>query len=347
MIRLDRLFRSVKNYYEFEQLLDEHQVAWLCTQESYETVTSTGRLKVNLMLSVAQNEAEKASERIKFVFDSKRERGELTSGSIPLGFRKENKKLVIDEQTAPIIRDVFRIYIEQRSATEAQRALRAAGYDYTNKAVYNILRNRKYADNGLVDAATWKRAQELNESRSCRYAPVNTFLFTGLIECPSCGRRLTANKRRDRNQTYYRCHEAQFGRCDWHGFAREDRLEQYLLDNLQGELSRQVNAEMKPKKKKVALDPNRIKAKMSKLKDLYLNDLIQKDEYEKSYRELEGQLESIEAVKASNLPTAAFVGEGMKLYEGLDRTHRKAFWSRIIRNIKPAGEEYEITFMSI
>ena len=63
--KLDRWFRNVGDYYEIQRVLDDCGVAWKAIWEDYETETASGRLKVNIMLSVAQDEADRTSERLK------------------------------------------------------------------------------------------------------------------------------------------------------------------------------------------------------------------------------------------------------------------------------------------
>lgn len=92
--KLDRWFRSVADYYQVQTLLDSYKVPWRAIWEDYETETSTGLFKVNIMLSVSQNEADKTSERTKEAVKYRRLRGDFVGGKCPRGYRRENKKLV-------------------------------------------------------------------------------------------------------------------------------------------------------------------------------------------------------------------------------------------------------------
>ena len=83
-IKLDRWFRNIADYYEVQKILDDHHVHWIATEEDYDTTTANGRLHLNIKLSIAQDESDRTSERIKFVFDSKVKRGEVISGKVPL-----------------------------------------------------------------------------------------------------------------------------------------------------------------------------------------------------------------------------------------------------------------------
>lgn len=55
-LKLDRWFRNVREYHIVQEILEAHNVTWQATMEEYDTVTANGRLRVNIMLSVAENE---------------------------------------------------------------------------------------------------------------------------------------------------------------------------------------------------------------------------------------------------------------------------------------------------
>ena len=108
--KLDRFFRSVKLYYQAMETLDRHGVAWEAIQEDYETVTASGRFKVNIMLSVAEDEADRTSERVKNVMEAKRQRGEYVGGT-PFGYTKKDSKLYVNEETYPALQALFEEFI--------------------------------------------------------------------------------------------------------------------------------------------------------------------------------------------------------------------------------------------
>lgn len=93
--KLDRWFRNIAEYYKVQEILEKGHVDWKTILEDYDTSTANGRLKINIMLTVAQDEADRTSERIKAVFDSKREKNEPLGGTTPFGYRREGKILVI------------------------------------------------------------------------------------------------------------------------------------------------------------------------------------------------------------------------------------------------------------
>ena len=335
-IKLDRWFRNVEAYYQVQPILDQHNVAWKTVLEDYETVTASGRLKVNIMLSVAQDEADRTSERIKFVFADKRNKGEWVSGNIPYGYRKENKRMVIDEETAPIARAIFNHYIDSRSVYNTVRWVYAQyGLKRSYDGIKDMLKNPKYLGGNnyppLIDRETFSHVQELMTMRSTRNSSNDKvpYQFSGLVYCKECGRKMKAN--RPNNWEYYSCATRwDSGRCENHISVRQDKLETYLLNNIERELQGhniKILEKQQPPK-----DTEKIKRKMEKLKDLYLNDLISREIYERDYRTLEKDLSSsFLAPKTVDIDT---ISDAMSKYHSLSKASQKAFWSRILKRIE-------------
>lgn len=250
-IKLDRWFRSVADYYKIQEILDAHGVAWKTTQEHYDTETTNGRLYINIRLSVAQDECDRDSDRIKFVFDSKVARGEPITGSMPLGLKIENKKIVRDPETAPAVEALFQHYKEHGSAYAAMREISSTYnvvlYDHT---VRRILRNPMYKgmyrDNpdyceALIPPEEFDEIQKQLENRSIRSNPSGRiYIFSGLLVCGTCGQKISGHYTAPagRREYYlYRCRNALiYHRCSNHKCTNEEKLEQWLLLNVSSEL---------------------------------------------------------------------------------------------------------------
>ena len=338
-IRLDRWFRSVKQYYDAQELLDQHNVAWAAIQEDYETVTSGGRFKVNIMLSVAQNEAEKTSERINFVFDAKRERGEVCSGKVPFGYRIENKHMVPDPEKVPIVQDAFAYLIESRSVFKVRDHLREEyGILRCYTPLKTMLTNRKYLGSewyeGIIDRDTFQRAQEILNARSVRYNRTdNVFLFGGMVYCRECGRRMKCSKP-DNTNYYYCANRSDYGdaKCSASKYNREDVIESFLLDNLVSAAdayNTELAEKIRPQK-----DPEKIHRRMEKLKDLYLDDLIDRALYERDYKALETELAACSYAPQLRLIDIDSLTSSLSLYNTLTKSAKKAFWSKTLKRIE-------------
>lgn len=93
--KLDRLTRSVR---DLSYLLEEYftKYALMSVADKIDTSSASGRLVLNIIISVAQWEREAISERIKKAMDVKGERGER-KGNIPYGKRLSKDKIHIED----------------------------------------------------------------------------------------------------------------------------------------------------------------------------------------------------------------------------------------------------------
>lgn len=345
--KLDRWFRNVGNYYAVQDVLDSCGVNWQAILEDYETVTASGRLKVNIMLSVAQDEADRTSERIKFTFEEKRARGESTNGRAPLGYKIVNGRPEIDPEAADAALDMFRTFVATRSALAATKKLRSVwGISRDVKNVRLLLKNHIYIGEfldtecpALIPRDVWDQTQAIRASRGPRSPKygTHTFLFQGLIKCEECGHAMSASMlspRKTREYVYYRCHEKDFGRCSHNHWIREEVLEQWLLNNLVAVAEIQNLNIQRQKKPKKTVNVSKIRSKMEKLKDLYLSDLIDREIYEKDYLALKKELEPEEPPKdAPSMVNINGVKTALSLYGELDKPGKKEFWNRTIKRI--------------
>jgi hypothetical protein len=130
----------------------------------------------------------------------------------------------------------------------------------------------------------------------------------------------------------------------------QEKLEEWLVENLVC-MAEQYNCSLEAEKKtapKKAIDTAKIRNKLEKLKDLYINDLIERDVYERDYRDLMLQLtmEKKEEERQSAKPIDMSKLRGFKsMYSDLSPEARKAFWSRTINKITvtPTGD-LQLTF---
>ena len=338
--KLDRFFRNVKEYYKVEDVLERNHVSWRAIHEDYETETAAGRLKVNIMLAVAQDEADRTSERIKAVFARKKEKGLVPSGAAAFGITND-KGILRPSDDAPRIRAVFDAFINARSCRAVTlRSEELLGHPVTDNGIRYLLKNRSYLDAGVIDRATWDKAQEILEVRAVRRPRTDrVYLFAGLLVCPVCGCKMTSHFQRKGKYeyTYYRCYSnVKNGACSYKKTVREGRVEEYLLNRL-GVLIGDYNVEVETKTKTRA-NPAAIKSKMDKLTDLYLSDTLTKEDYLARYEPLKNALKDAENAPKPVPPEV--VTSLTASYESWSRAARKAFWSRLLVRIIPTEDGF-------
>ncbi|MCD7903436.1 MAG: recombinase family protein [Oscillospiraceae bacterium] len=331
-VKLDRWFRNIADYYKTQEILDANHVNWKAIAEDYETETTSGRFKVNIMLAVAQDEADRTSERIRAVFDNKRDKGQWVTGKLPFGFKVENKRLVPDEETAPIVREIFDHYIVSRSARETARWLLGEHHiEYSHYGMNLLLHSKVYSEKNIVDAETFNRVQDIfAQNTPERHASKRTYLFTGLLICKECGGRMIVSS--NESGAYYRCRRhTETTPCKHHHYHNETKIEAALLETLVSEAEK-YNIELSEKRKeRKTPDVAGIKRKMDKLKDLYLNDMIDRDAYAADYSALREKLE-ITALPPSEAPIdIKHLQSVLALYSELTRPQKKEFWAKTVK----------------
>lgn len=344
-VKLDRWFRNVSGYYAVQDQLDKCGVKWQATQEDYETRTASGRLKVNIMLSVAQDEADRTSERIKFVNDGKRAKGQPTNCKAPLGLVVKNRQYQIDPDTEGAAQDMFSAFIRLRGILPLKKYMSNTwGIQRTYSKYVGFIQNRLYigevygiagACPALVSREDFDLANELLSHRSQRGAstsPDRLYLFSGLLHCRECGKSMQSETAKQ-IYTYYRCRTRMLDNsaCPHVKRIREDVLESYLLAEIE-HIATAYHGKYEKAEKKPAQTADKVKRKMQKLKELYLADLISMDEYRADYEEMKRSLEMLEASAPPSFDINALQA-GLAEYPHMTRDQKKGFWTRTIQRI--------------
>ena len=108
-LKLDRITRSIYDWENLMTFLDENEAYIDCVNDEINTTNANGKMISRLLMSVSQNEIERTSERTKVGMA-----GAIKSGHIPhrapLGYKYENKKLVIEYATKDIVVRIFDLY---------------------------------------------------------------------------------------------------------------------------------------------------------------------------------------------------------------------------------------------
>ena len=367
--RLDRWFRSVADYYKVMEILDAHNCGWLTTQEQYDTTTAGGRLYINLRLSIAQNEADLCGERFGVVLDSKVKHGTVVSGKIPFGYRiNEEKRLEIVPQDAAIILDAFEHYRSSVSvrATAAYIQL-TYGLNWDNircrRNLCQTLYIGHYESNGrvnpnfcppIVPRDLYDDVQKLLSNNTKANPTGRVFLFTSLLICAECGHRLAGLQ--TGYGPYYRCPQHYSRRtCGHKKQIRETAVEEWLFTFLGDELEKQrLEWEVKEARRKQAaasVDRAAIRRKLSRLKELYVNEMIDLEEYRRDYELYTTQLAertapSAEEERPNFEAIEAILETGFrKIYDGLEREEKRTLWRSVIKEIH-VDKERQITRIS-
>src|SRR6202162_1949951 len=108
--KVDRLTRSLADFAKMVELFDARGVSFVAVTQQFNTTTSMGRLTLNVLLSFAQFEREVTGERIRDKIAASKKKGMWMGGVPSLGYRAQDRKLVVVDSEAEIVRSIFRRY---------------------------------------------------------------------------------------------------------------------------------------------------------------------------------------------------------------------------------------------
>lgn len=368
--KLDRLSRGVRNYYKVLDVLDEHGVFWQTVFEKYDSSTANGRLHINIMLSVAENESAQTSERIRSVFKTKIENKEVISGKIPIGLKKENKKIVIDENAKQTVIDGFNFCKETTSVYQTLQKLdlKYPELQLNYMRVYRMLTNKLYVGikvtkygeikdfcPSVLDIRTFEAVQTIIQKNARKPSTNNSggYLFQGMLKCAECGYTLGGkfySKNVETSRYYYVCKRHLLSlKCNCNTNFNEQKIEQKLLKEFKVELKKYISnyeyIQHSLKKTDMSKEISTLENKLTKLKDLYIRDLIRIEDYEKDYKEYVSELESLykqqEKTKVTenasnnnlNVLKSFLEQDFSSMYDKMSRIEKRRIWLSIIDHI--------------
>ncbi|MEL7281170.1 MAG: recombinase family protein, partial [Pseudomonadota bacterium] len=125
--KVDRLTRSLADFARIVDVFDRHGVSFMSVTQAFNTTSSVGQLTLNVLLSFAQFEREVTAERIRDKIAASKRKGIWMGGRVPLGYRVQDRKLLIDEDEAKTVRRVFETYARTASLPKTKAELDAAG----------------------------------------------------------------------------------------------------------------------------------------------------------------------------------------------------------------------------
>ncbi|MGK0674450.1 MAG: recombinase family protein [Halothiobacillaceae bacterium] len=148
--KIDRLTRSLSDFSKMVEVFERHGVSFVSVTQQFNTTTSMGRLTLNILLSFAQFEREVTGERIRDKIAASKAKGLWMGGPVPLGYDVRERRLVVNETQAALVRRLFDDFVNLRSATLMVKAYAAEGLrtkggkPFTKQTIYKMLHNRMY-----------------------------------------------------------------------------------------------------------------------------------------------------------------------------------------------------------
>ena len=311
--------------------LDENDAYLDCVNDEINTTSANGKMISRLLMSVSQNEIERTSERTKVGLA-----GAIKCGHIPhiapLGYKHEDKRLVIDYSTKDVVVRIFDLYYNGYSYQKISNLFneeKVLGKDnWRDSTIVTILENEIYKGDfvhgkrtknptyyedvvePIISKEMWADCQVQKKKNSRSYQRTLTYLYLQKLKCPKCNRILggkATTKKNGKTYFYYYCNDCKVQ-------FKENLINEYFeqfIDELT-EYDSVVNQFFLPMIKQKFDEPkeqlekeiNDQKNKLERIKKAYINGAFELKEYneekkivENAITELENKLDTTDCVE--------------------------------------------------
>ncbi len=365
--RFDRFTRNPAEYYKMMETFDRAGIQWKATaQPELDLNTPMGQTLILFYLGMGQQEIANISERIIATAQVRIQKGLPITGAQCLPYthtivtNENGDKIVAPDPTQL---HAFWTYVEHYELHHSKRgAMKHANdmtglnysYDTYQSALKSTLAWGHYKGNDdycvpLVTKERWDSWQQINKMNVRERKDKQTYIFTQICTCASCGNRMSGVASMPRNEIrykYYRCNKRSVHHaCDNSKSISEIKLEKHLLETIRPEIER-VIAEYEVIEKAPIKRPKddiveKLEKKLKRINYQYEEDRISQEEYDQKYKTLVEEIANARAkqkepeiTKRDLEPLKAFLKLDLdEMYKTLSLGERRVLWRSVVSEI--------------
>ena len=251
--QLDRFARNRYDSATYKAALKKNGVKVFSAKENISDDAS-GILIESLLEGMAEYYSAELSQKIKRGMDLNGEKCLCTGGGVALGFKVDSeKRFQIDEETAPVVREIFNMYANGKTVTEIinmmneRHILTSRGNSFNKNSLRKMLRNKRYIGTytyggketpggipRIVDDETFNQVQEIldkNKKAPARARAKTEYLLTTKLFCGHCKDMMTGVSGKSHTTAkhhYYICNNRKKKLCN-KKTVRKDFIEELVI----------------------------------------------------------------------------------------------------------------------
>lgn len=246
-------------------------------------------------------------------------------GNCPLGYKRENKKMIIDETTKDLVIRIFNMYLEGKSyqtianILNAEKITTLTNKQWKDATVSKIINNKIYIGDfeqyrnkqeketivymnvvdPIISRAMYEDVQAQKEKNQRAFCRDRIYIFMQKLLCPKCGKimQCKGSGGQKKKYMYYHC-------SDCKTYLREDLVEDsvmFLIMNL-------IEYDMTVKKyffpiladkkerntDKLDKEIANLQSQKNRIKEAYLKGIVEVEDFSEDYRVIEEKLNMLE-----------------------------------------------------
>ena len=332
--KLDRLTRSIQDLEVICSMLEEYNCELESVAEEINTGNANGKFFIRMLTILAQLEIERTSERTKFGLVGAIKKGHIPSRA-PLGYEREDKKLVINHIEEEVVKRIFNMYLEGESVCSICQTFNEENVlnrHWATTTVDKLLSNQIYIGNmeynkrkkeniqlfenvvpAIIDKTTFAMVKKRKEKNLKNYKRKRTYIFMQKIYCPRCHKIMggeSSTSHTGDKHIYYKCNNCKKR-------ISEKKIEKSLMKFLNDMLDffliidnsfkPSMNHDIDNEIKKYAKLCDELKGKINRIKTAFLDGIIEAKELQKELNSLENEqlkcdkkIKELEKLKINN-----------------------------------------------
>ena len=313
VLKLDRLTRSVADWEKILTFLEENDAYLDCANDDINTTNANGKMISRILTSVSQQEIERTSERTKIGLAGAIKVGHIPHKA-PLGYKHEDKKLVIDYATKDVVIRIFNMYHDGLSYKKISNILNEEQIlgktNWRDSTIVNLIENPIYKGDfihgkrtkkptyykdvvePLVSKEYWEECQVQQKKNSRSYKRIENYLFLQKLKCPKCKRILGGKATTKKNGNvyyYYYCNDC---KINFKEGEIERQIDQYMdsiveYDSIVNQyFLPMIKQKIENPKEELQKELKTQKSKFDKIREAYINKVFTLKEYNEERKKL-------------------------------------------------------------
>ena len=249
--KLDRFSRNKYETAKYKKILKDNGVKLMSAMENIPD-TPEGIILESLLEGMAEYYSVELAQKVKRGMKEIRLKGNFQGGHLIYGYKLENKKILIDEEKAEIVRYIYNQYSLGKYVKDIIKDLNEKhiyhkGKPFGSTTIYNILKNEKYTgiyrygdevyQNMFPEIITQELFQKVRNktriNKKGKRSVKTVYMLRHKMKCGYCGMPISAETGTSQNGTmkrYYKC----LGRKHHNGCSKEnvrkEEFEEFIIN---------------------------------------------------------------------------------------------------------------------